>query len=156
MNNSDKGENPKQETTSKYEYPIYYKVEYKNDREFRKCIRDIFQMEPHNYPVELEEMDEETKDELEYDEEAACQVIDHIMEVTGKDPLFQELYLLSAATIFSEEMIMGLTLLLSYDYLEHFHPILAIYMKPDLYKFKDIMDDAVEKITLLKEKFTKK
>ena len=95
-------------TIIQYKYPIYYNIEYNNEKEYRKCIRDIFQMNPKNYPQDMSEFDDESKDEMEYDEKAVSDGIDYIMNLTKKEPLFQELYLLVAATILSEDVMMGM------------------------------------------------
>jgi hypothetical protein len=139
-----------------YKYPVHYKVQYTNDREYRKCIRELFQMNPNNYPDVIEEADEDFKDEVEYDDESAEKVIDYIMSITKNDPLYHELYEMAAATMMTEDLGLGLVLLFSYDYLELFHPILILYINPDLYKFKDIREDAIEKLTLLKRKLSQK
>ena len=51
-----------------YTYPTDYVVEYENNREFRRCLRHIFQMNPANYLDVIEDADDEFRDEMEYDE----------------------------------------------------------------------------------------
>ena len=79
---------------------IYYNtqnkhIEYSNDEEFRACIRDIFNMKKDidNYP----DLDAVTRDENNYDIDAATKSMDYIFEKTKDIELFQTLYDLAAA-----------------------------------------------------------
>lgn len=143
-------------TTIQYNYPIYYNIEYNNEKEYRKCMREVFQMNPENYPQDMSEYDDETKDEMEYDEKAVSNAIYYIMNLTEKEPLFQELYLLSAATILSEDIMTGMMILFSFDNLAQFHNILKIFFNPELYDTKEYRDIMTDKINLLKDCFIKK
>jgi hypothetical protein len=112
-----------------YTYPTDYVVEYVNNREFRRCLRHIFQMNPSNYLDVIEDADDEFRDEMEYDETKNAIVFNTIMEATKDDPRFLDLYKKSAKLVFSVDVDIGLTLLTSYDYLRHFHPLLVLHIR---------------------------
>jgi hypothetical protein len=84
-------------------------------------------MSDSKYPVLEEDIDPVSKDELEYDEEAANQAMDHVFQTTKNNPIFKELYLLAAARMFSTDPEIGLSVLFSYDYLEIFHYCLVSF-----------------------------
>jgi len=110
-----------------YEYPVSLLVDYSNSQEYRECVRRIFQMDSSKYPEMAKdpEIDAESRDENEYDEDASAKAIETIFEKTRNCPAIDELYLLAAARMFSTEQDIGLAILMSYDYLFFFHPILA-------------------------------
>ena len=105
---------------------IYYNtqnkhIEYSNDEEFRACIRDIFNMKKDidNYP----DLDAVTRDENNYDIDAATKSMDYIFEKTKDIELFQTLYDLAAAKMLSVDRSIGLAILFSYDNMKTFHTI---------------------------------
>jgi len=119
------------ESGKKYQYPVSLQVDYSNTREYRQCIRRIFCMDSSNYPVVDSDMDEESKDENEYDDIASAEALDIIYHRTMESPVFQELYLLAAARMFSTEPDIGIAILFSYDYLFYFHQLLVEYFQHD-------------------------
>jgi hypothetical protein len=84
-------------------------------------------MDSNRYPSTIQTingLDEETKDELEYDEVAATNKMDLIETVTRSNKTFQLLYKLAASRMFSEDVGIGLAVLMSYDYFALFHACL--------------------------------
>jgi len=67
--------------------------------------------------VPLEEIDEETLDEFQYDEAAVTQYLDKVYEETKGDAAFRQLYSVAAGLMMSEDHQIGLAVLMSYDYL---------------------------------------
>jgi 5'-deoxynucleotidase YfbR-like HD superfamily hydrolase len=102
---------------------------YSTTREYRACLRNMFQMDPSKYRDTLktyedalhDDFDDETRDEMSYDEDAAKLVMDAVFDATKRDPLFQTLYDMAAARMFSTDRDIGLAVLFSYDYLSKFH-----------------------------------
>jgi hypothetical protein len=74
-----------------------------------------------------QDIDEESRDEMNYDEDTASHVMDHIYQATSTNPVFQCLYDSAAALMFSEDREIGLCVLFSYDYLVCFHPCLCCF-----------------------------
>jgi hypothetical protein len=95
----------------------------------------------------LEGLDEETQDELLYDEKTMSIIMDEIYDATKNNDLFNELYDLAAARMFSTDRTIGQAVLLSYDYLCFFHNCLASFLK-------DEFDNKNEYYLLLKIKLT--
>jgi hypothetical protein len=87
-------------------------VQYKNNQEYRKCIREIFHMKES---VSTLDIDDETKDEQNYDDISTSKVLDYIFSITKKNTHFQELYGYAAATMISTDPEIGLAVLFSYD-----------------------------------------
>jgi hypothetical protein len=111
-------------------YPFHVDVQYTNDMEYRECIRQVFQMEKHHsveQEVPKEDIDEISRDELNYDAEMFTRFLDTIFLHTRSNDDFIELYKLSASVFFSREEIIGLTVLFSYDYFHHFHKCLCAF-----------------------------
>jgi hypothetical protein len=77
----------------------------------------------------LEQLDEETEDEISYDEEAATKKMDEIYSKTKDNDLFMNIYKTAALRMFSEDPEIGLAVLFSYDYLPLFYLCLVEYFK---------------------------
>ena len=111
-------------------------VEYNDNLEYRRCLRDVFIMNVSLRTIELQNtygkkwvsFEDETKDELLFDENTSQRVIDHIYKLTHKIPEFKELYLKAAATMISEDLNLGLVILLSYDHFSDFHNCLVSFL----------------------------
>lgn len=110
-------------------------VKYSDTREYRKCCRELFDMNHETYEKTVkelqdhnkEELDEETLDEMAYDGDATTKVMDFLFEQTKDVVEFQELYRTAALRMFSEDPNIGLAVLFSYDYMERFHSCLVEY-----------------------------
>ena len=120
---------------NKYKYPTELDISYDNTQEYRCCIRSLFHMNiiKQNPAInEDEPLDEETLDELNYDEEAGILAMDYIYSKTADNVLFRELYTVAATRMFSTDLETGMTILFSYDYLLLFHKCLVCFFKtPD-------------------------
>jgi len=127
-------------------YDLNKDVYYTNNREYRKCLRELFNM---NCIIneDLNDIDEETKDELLYDENTMSAIMDEIFNATKNNELFNELYDLAAARMFSTDRTIGQAVLLSYDYLCFFHNCLASFLRGNF-------DNKNEFYLLLKIKLT--
>ena len=112
-------------------YPTDIKIYYKNDIEYRKVMRSLFQMTCNILSI-TDDIDEITQDEWNYDSESTTPFMDFIYESTHENPVFQELYKKSAGLMLSEDEGIGLAILFSYDYLELFHNVLCDYFKSGL------------------------
>ena len=102
-------------------------LQYTNNTEYRAALRQFFQMNhcivPQDCPTE--NLDSETADELLYDTETTMRGIQAIYDATKDNPQFMALYLRAAGRIFSEDAVMGLTLLFCYDHFAGFGPVWA-------------------------------
>jgi len=130
-------------------YNLNKDVYYTNNTEYRQCLRELFYMNcisSHDL-IDLNDIDEETKDELLYDEQKTSIVMDELYNATKHNELFNELYDLAAATMFSTDRTIGQAVLLSYDYLCYFHNCLASFLKGEF-------DNKNEYYLLLKIKLT--
>jgi len=96
---------------------------YSNNEEYRSCLRNYFHMNieelerEHSY---IKECDRESYDELLYDDEAIKKGMDDILEKTRDNPVFTSLYTLAAGQFLSDDIGIGLCVLLSYDYFADF------------------------------------
>jgi len=96
---------------------------YSNNSEYREALRVYFNMDVSALEEEyayLRDSDPESYDELIYDERAVKTKMDDILDKTKSIDLFKRLYLLAAARFFSEDIDIGLSVLLSYDYFADF------------------------------------
>lgn len=112
-------------------YPTTMLVEYGDTHEYRRCLRSLFQMQSDNYKgvTEDDAYDDETRDEMEYDENAAIMALDYIYVKTKDNEMFRELYLLGAATMLSEDSEIGLVVMMSYDYMRLFHQCIIVFVE---------------------------
>ena len=114
-------------------YPIDLVLNYTNTTEYRKCLRELFNMKPENFAINKntykDSLDEESADELSYDEESTGKVMDFIYNQTHECSLFQEVYDIAAGFMLSDDRNIGLTVLFSYDYLKEFHDCLVAYLR---------------------------
>jgi len=125
------------------QYNINYKVEYSNNFEYRKCLREVFNMDTEGKQPDWSKMDddldEETKDELMYDPDAMYLGLDFIYEKTHNNPLFKELYEIAASKMISIDPNIGIAVIFSYDYFHLFHLCLADFFKnPDSFTSENI------------------
>jgi len=105
-------------------YPYDQTIVYENDKEYRKCIREIFRMVT-NIPENSKGIDEVTLDENDHDQEVMRVFLDYIYEKTIHNDCLKQLYQDAAALMISEDCGIGLVILFSYDYFHMFHPILC-------------------------------
>jgi hypothetical protein len=113
--------------TNTYIYPTKYKLYYDNNTTYRISLRTLFKMNPNNFPKLDNDLDDETRDENEYDMDSAAIAMNTILHDITKNSLF--LYVLdkAAARMFSIDREIGLTILFSYDYLDVFHKCLVLF-----------------------------
>ena len=105
-------------------------IQYSNDFEYRAWIRRMFCM---TLPEEMDtDIDEVSRDEMNYDDTSTSLYLDHIYESTSHNTLFQKLYECAAALMLSEDKSIGLCVLFSYDYFKYFHECLCCFFEtPD-------------------------
>lgn len=103
---------------------------YTNNREYRLCIRLMFNMSCD----EVTEYDDESNDELAYDMNSMSRGMDLIYDRIKSDELFQKVFMKAAGKMLSEDPNIGFSILFSYDYLAHFHACLCTYLNtPELF-----------------------
>lgn len=110
-------------------------VTYNDNKSYRNSLRKVTNMNLDKLNIPWEKMDndldEETKDELLFDNEAISKTMDFIYEKTYNNILFKELYSIAASKMFSEDLQIGLAVLFSYDFFETFHLCLVDFFKND-------------------------
>jgi hypothetical protein len=87
-------------------------------------MRELFNMNLINIH---DDIDEETKDEMNYDEETISQTMDILFDMTKDNIWFKQLYDLAAGLMFSTDREIGLVVLFSYDNFPFFHSCLASF-----------------------------
>ena len=121
---------------------------YSNDLEYRRYFREItgmrekvFHVEPGHVNLNTEmptDMDDITLDEYMYDEEAVSSTLSRIYNDTKNEPKFQELYEMAAAKMISMDREIGLTVLMTYDYLWDFMQCYEAYLnKSEMQKYEE-------------------
>jgi len=140
--------NPETETelsiiTKHYVYPTKLKLFYNTNATYRNCLRTLFKMNSNNFPKFDVDLDDETRDENEYDMDSAAIAMNTVLGDITKNSLF--LYVLdkAAARMFSTDREIGLAILFSYDYLDVFHNCL-VYFYTNENEFTDTTDCYVE------------
>lgn len=125
---------------------------YSNTKEYRECLRQFCKMNTKQYPqiihsVDALGWDEETIDEMSYDEDSMTKILDTIYEKTKDHPLFKKIYETAAAKMISLDPEIGLAIIMSYDYFSGFYACLDVFYKsPDAFT-----ENAPEYIGLMKK-----
>ena len=106
---------------------------YTDNKSYRSTLRQLFCMDVSMCHVTVDEsMDDESRDELMYDNDAVITVMGNLFELTRDNVLFQNLYDLAAEKMISTNREIGQAVLFSYDYLPLFHKCLAGFLRnPD-------------------------
>jgi hypothetical protein len=115
-------------------------VKYHSNTEYRALFRQITQMDTSKYVDNintLPDVDDETLDEYNFDNEQVDVFLNKIVQTTMSIPEFQHIYELAAARMFSIDKEIGITILLSYDYLYLFYPLLCDFIHtPSSFQFQ--------------------
>lgn len=106
---------------------------YTDNKSYRSTLRRLFFMDVSMCAaMDHESMDDESRDELMYDNDAVITVMGNLFELTRDNVLFQNLYDLAAEKMISTNREIGQAVLFSYDYLPLFHKCLAGFLRnPD-------------------------
>lgn len=103
---------------------------YTNDQEYREMVRQVCSMKQHQIvTLDQIQIDEVTHDEWDYDNDAMSQWLNTVYDLTGNDTLFRELYRIAAGTMLSEDLQIGLAIMISYDYFQDFYHCLQLFSK---------------------------
>jgi hypothetical protein len=90
--------------------------------------------------IDLDHCDDISKDELLYDNDAMVLGMNNIIENTKNNILFDELYSLAAAKMFSIDKETGLCILLCYDFFAYFIPVYETFLRePDSFNNENIL-----------------
>ena len=110
-------------------YPVHMQIQYGTNEQYRVCFRQLCNMKPMVLDMSLVELDEETMDEQDFDMDAASKTVDLIWEQTKTQVSFLRLYEKAAAIMISEDREIGLAIMVSYDYLDVFHPCFCEFIR---------------------------
>jgi len=114
-------------------YNIDYDVKYEDNLGYRESMRQVFRMTPSQSHL-ADDLDDESRDELLYDDATISAGLDYLFEATKDVPSFSELFLVGAGRMLSENREIGLAVVLSYDYFELFHLCLRdFFQNPSLF-----------------------
>lgn len=94
---------------------------YTSNKEYRQILRNFCHMSCNDISSQYDDIDDESLDELMYDNKAMNQKMDEIYQKTRDDPLWINVYELAAAKFFSTDNEIGLTVLFSYHYFQSFY-----------------------------------
>lgn len=97
---------------------------YETDEEYRNCVFDFFKTEESRRGGLLDEEGDSI-----FDRDEILETILLIYEKTDHIPWFHDLYLKTAANLFTENTHVGLILLFSYDWFRWWIPCLEIFLK---------------------------
>ena len=69
-----------------YSYPIQLNIHYSTDEEYRKCFRNVFQMDSMQFPdIDNMDLDDVTADEMMYDEKAASRTMEYVFNAQTRN-----------------------------------------------------------------------
>ena len=111
-------------------------VFYSNNKEYRQIMRDIFQMDQTKIAPFSDlsmneittEIDDESKDEMQYDMKQMDVHLSELYDITKSEPKFMSLYKKAAAQMLSEDPLIGQVVLCSYDYFNLYYSCLWFYL----------------------------
>ena len=102
-------------------------ISYDSDQEYRQHLRRVFRFSPEKRTyyanlepsdikeMNFEEIDPQSKDEMELDMDALEEGMDKLFLATCDDPIFRTLYEYAAGRMFSTDPKIGQAVLCSYD-----------------------------------------
>ena len=100
-------------------------IQYSNNKEYRQRFREIFDISESartcyadisfNSDLDLEDEDDETKDELNYDTSMMENGMEEWFLKTNTESNFKDLYLSAAGRMFSTDLRIGQAVICSYD-----------------------------------------
>ena len=110
-------------------YNIDHDVKYTDNFEYRDSMRQVFSMALRTTQIHAiaDDIDDESRDELLYDDASISAGLDYIFDATKDVLVFSELFLVAAGRMLSENKEIGLAVVFSYDYFELFHLCLRDY-----------------------------
>ena len=112
-----------------FNYPFNTVVNYKNDKEYRHLIREIFDLKEQTHIINDDNLDVISKDEQNYDQKTISRCLNVISNLTKDSYELNELYKLASATMMSLDREIGLAVLFSFDYFKDFHLVLSVYFQ---------------------------
>ena len=110
-------------------------IVYMNNKEYREHVRKAFQFDPkekYTYNgklVNMEDMDEESRDEVLFDSKAVSKSMDAIFDATKNQSFFRELYEHAAGRMFSESLEIGQAVVCSYDVFHLYYSCVWYYLQ---------------------------
>ena len=123
-------------------------ISYQSNTEYREWIRKIFHFtkDTKSYYADLTEkdmasfstMDAESKDEMEFDMVTMERGLDFLLTATKDDFIFEELYILAAATMISTDIKIGQTVLCSYDFFHLYYTCLWYFFQEKTRKIETL------------------
>jgi hypothetical protein len=132
-------------------YPTDITVEYNTTEQYRECVRKIFEMDDGKISSKISEIEEHnneklddiTRDEIAYDEDAARLMLEYVYNETIYIPEFKTLYEKAAARMFSTDDTIGQAVLFSYDYFYYYHACLVEFFSQrfstDFEKYRELL-----------------
>jgi len=110
-------------------FDIQTNVHYQSNEQYRSTLRRIFYMDVSLCALNMESIDEETRDELNYDESTVSKTMEELFDATKNNDQFNYLYDIAASKMLSTNREIGQAVLFSYDYLPLFHKCLACFIR---------------------------
>lgn len=122
------------------EYLTFFKnlpshICYETSAEYRSFIRHTFCFDPLKTTTygdmvshDLTDLDEESKDELTFDQEQEKRCMDILFEKTKDHPVFHELYTLAAACVFSTDPSIGHAVICCYDMFHLYYTCVHLFL----------------------------
>ena len=98
-------------------------LDYSDEFEYRAALRRIFKMK--EIVCEDPDLDEITRDEMNFDNDAMKNGHAQLYAEMKDNLLFYDLFMKSASFMISDDPEVGFCVLLSYDYLKPFYPLLV-------------------------------
>ena len=140
-------------------YPIEFHIQYTNDKEYRSTIRTLCNMSSNivalSQPLD-EDIDEITRDEWDYDQDAITKLLDFVYSSTVNEPILNAIYQTAAGFMLSEDPNIGLAVLFSYDYLMDFHPVLCDYFRCIQYEYgTKTFDSTIPSVIHLRQRLSR-
>ena len=106
---------------------------FNNSSDYRNTLRIFCNMDCSNNEIteqinQIENIDNETRDELLYDPDAIKNKMDEIYDITKNDEIWKSIYLSAAAKFFSTDESIGICILFTYDYFSYFYECYDIFL----------------------------
>jgi len=104
-------------------------IVYSTNKDYRQVVRNFCNMKCTDDKFIDDEIDEESRDELLFDESSTSKKMTEIYESTKHHLLWIHLYEKAAAKFFSTDNEIGLAVLFSYDYFLKFYKCWTLFIE---------------------------
>lgn len=111
----------------KFSYPTHIIINCDSDADYRISMRKLMSMK--KIDIEIDDIDEVSKDECDFDPESTLMFLKKLYDETENNTDLMDLYVAAAGAFLSADPTTGIVVLFAYENLVTFHLCLTYYFE---------------------------